>query len=113
LKDAADRFISKAKAKKKKTKPKKSKKSVLTPYQKQSRDFLKSRAWREVRYKALLLHGKKCQCCGAKPPSIILHVDHIKCRYQFPKLKLEISNLQILCEACNIGKGAWDSTDHR
>lgn len=49
--------------------------------------------------------------CGQKKGFI--HVDHIKPRSIFPSLELDISNLQILCEACNLGKGAWDQTDWR
>lgn len=82
-------------------------------YTERSKAFFVSRSWRELRYKALIKHGKKCQCCGAKPPAIILHVDHVKPRSKFPELELDINNLQILCEQCNMGKGAWDQTDHR
>jgi len=39
-----------------------------------------------------------------------LHVDHIKPRHLFPDLELVKSNLQVLCEDCNLGKGAWDQT---
>lgn len=72
--------------------------------------FYKSREWREVRYRALLLHGKKCMCCGATGR---LHVDHVMPRSKYPALQLDINNLQVLCEDCNIGKGSWDETDHR
>lgn len=77
-------------------------------------DFYLSDAWREVRYRALALHGGACQCCGARPTAgHPLHVDHIKPRSRFPELALELSNLQILCEDCNLGKGARDQTDWR
>lgn len=77
-------------------------------------DFLDSKEWRRVRYQALRLHGGRCQLCGdrallGKP----LHVDHIKPRSRFPELALDINNLQILCEDCNKGKGASDTTDWR
>ena len=75
--------------------------------------FFASREWRELRYRALLKHGKKCQCCGAKPPLVVLHVDHVKPRAKYPDLELSLDNLQVLCEECNMGKGAWDQTDHR
>lgn len=80
-----------------------------------SRSFFSSEAWRKLRYKALQANGAKCQCCGntaissGKP----LHVDHIKPRFKYPELELELSNLQILCEDCNLGKGVWDETDWR
>jgi hypothetical protein len=76
--------------------------------------FYETRAWRELRYKALVTYGAKCKCCGAtRADGKTLHVDHIKPRSRFPHLALTLSNLQVLCEDCNIGKGAWDHTDWR
>lgn len=49
-----------------------------------------------------------CQYCGAHPPSVILHVDHIH------PVSLggtnEIDNLITACEPCNLGKGARSLT---
>lgn len=73
--------------------------------------FYKTREWRTVRYQALVKHGKKCQCCGTVKG--LLHVDHVKPRSKYPELELDINNLQILCEACNIGKSNTDETDWR
>jgi 5-methylcytosine-specific restriction endonuclease McrA len=79
-----------------------------------SDEFLKSFEWRRLRMQALLKYGSKCMCCGATPDKgFVMNVDHIKPRKLFPALALEISNLQILCEACNHGKGNWDMTDWR
>lgn len=76
--------------------------------------FFSSREWKEVRYFALQRAGGACQCCGAKASDgIQLHADHIKPRYKFPHLALDPDNIQCLCGDCNIGKGAWDSTDWR
>jgi len=75
--------------------------------------FYWSEEWRVLRYKALLKHGKRCQCCGATSEDSKLHVDHVKPRSKYPSLELRLDNLQILCEDCNKGKGAWDQTDHR
>ena len=76
--------------------------------------FYDSREWLEVRYSALKLHGGHCQCCGALPgPGNPLQVDHIKPRSRVPELELDLSNLQVLCRSCNLGKGAWDQTDWR
>lgn len=72
--------------------------------------FYDSREWRTLRYKALKLHGAKCQLCGDTGK---LHVDHIKPRFKFPELELRLDNLQVLCEDCNLGKGAWDQSDWR
>lgn len=74
-------------------------------------EFYESKEWKELRYKAILTHGRICQCCGATDKPI--HVDHIKPRAKYPSLELNLENLQILCENCNIGKGGWDETDWR
>lgn len=76
--------------------------------------FYDSRAWMEIRYFALVLAAGKCQCCGkSKKDGATLHVDHIKPRFTHPGLSLDVNNLQVLCRDCNLGKGAWDSTDWR
>ena len=70
--------------------------------------------WRSLRYEAFKKYGNKCQCCGASPETgAVLHVDHIKPKSKFPELEYEISNLQILCEDCNLGKSNRDDTDWR
>ena len=75
------------------------------------KDFYKTREWRDVRYKALVRFGKKCQACGETNGYI--HVDHILPRSKYPERELDIENLQVLCEACNIGKSNTDTTDWR
>lgn len=77
--------------------------------------FFSSREWRELRYKAFKLHGAACQCCGAtaKSSGNALHCDHVKPRHTHPELEWDLGNLQILCQDCNLGKGAWDQTDWR
>ena len=77
--------------------------------------FYKSEAWRKLRYRALSLYGNACQCCGATTASSgsPLHVDHIKPRSFYKSLELDINNLQILCEDCNLGKSNEDATDWR
>ena len=67
-------------------------------------DFYQSREWLELRYQVLIYHGRRCMCCGATNKEAKLHVDHIKPRSLYPKLELTFSNLQVLCEACNLGK---------
>ena len=42
-----------------------------------------------------------------------MNVDHIKPRKKFPELALVEDNLQVLCGACNHGKGNWDQTNWR
>ena len=73
-------------------------------------DFYDSEAWRMLRYQALKRSNKRCELCGATSK---LHVDHIKPRSRYPELALRLDNLQVLCRDCNLGKGAWDSTDWR
>jgi len=65
--------------------------------------------------KVLTKRGARCECCGASPKDgvTIINVDHIKPRRDFPELALVESNLQVLCDACNHGKGNWDQTDWR
>ncbi len=76
--------------------------------------FLQSYAWRALRMVVLTKQGARCQCCGATPKDgIRLNVDHIKPRRRYPELALVESNLQVLCEPCNHGKGNWDQTDWR
>ena len=100
-------------AAKKRKEEKRAKKSSKYSY-KSSNAFYDSREWRTLRYSALKLHGAKCQCCNAtREDGVKLHVDHIKPRSKYPELELELSNLQILCEDCNLGKSAWDQTDWR
>lgn len=76
--------------------------------------FYSSTEWRQVRYLALKLSEGCCMCCGTRASrGSPLHVDHIVPRWRRPDLSLSLANLQILCEDCNIGKGAWDETDWR
>lgn len=77
-------------------------------------DFYDTDEWRALRYQALKLYGARCQCCGATPtPGNPMHVDHIKPRSKYPELELALSNLQILCRPCNLGKSNKDETDWR
>jgi len=80
-----------------------------------SRSFLTSSGWRRVRMLAFVRYGNRCQCCGASPSDgvTVLNVDHVKPRATHPELALNVDNLQVLCAACNHGKGNWDSTDWR
>lgn len=83
-------------------------------------EFYKSWEWRTLRMKVLKFHGHRCQSCGATPANydaagnpVRIVVDHIKPVRRFWDLRLDPSNLQVLCDECNQGKGAWDETDHR
>jgi 5-methylcytosine-specific restriction endonuclease McrA len=74
-------------------------------------NFYLSEKWRGLRYQALKAQGRICALC--RNPEGIMHVDHIKPRSKYPELELEITNLQILCADCNLGKSNIDETDWR
>ena len=97
----------------KKTKKKRKRTGVKPtgPKAPRSTKFYRSPEWLELRYKALVRYGRKCMCCGTE--DAVFHVDHIKPRSKYPQLALDFNNLQILCEACNLGKSNKDETDFR
>lgn len=78
-------------------------------------EFYASQSWKALRYKALHASNGRCALCGrsAAEHGVVLHVDHIKPRSLHPDLALELTNLQVLCEDCNMGKGNRDDTDWR
>lgn len=83
-------------------------------------EFYKSWDWRTLRMEVLKEFGSACQCCGATPgmkdatgSPVRICVDHIKPISKHWHLRLDRSNLQILCDECNQGKGNWDETDFR
>jgi hypothetical protein len=73
--------------------------------------FYHSYEWHRLRYSVLKEYGRKCMCCGETTGT--MHVDHIKPLRQHWELRLDRSNLQVLCDDCNHGKGNWDTTDFR
>jgi hypothetical protein len=76
--------------------------------------FYESSSWLDVRYRALKRENGYCQCCGSRgTPDNPIQVDHIKPRSRFPHLQLALSNLQVLCRHCNLGKSNSDWTDWR
>lgn len=59
---------------------------------------------KKLRFEVFKRDGFVCQYCGATPPRVVLHVDHIH-----PVSKgggNHIDNLITACEPCNIGKSA-------
>ena len=79
--------------------------------------FYRSARWRRLRYDVLKERGRRCEACGRTPAfgldGIVINVDHIKPRRKYPRLAYEKSNLQVLCNECNHGKGNRDETDWR
>lgn len=116
-------------AKKAKTETAKLTRITKTPIQKRPRSapsddmkqaFYRSWDWRTLRMEVLKTFGHRCQACGSTPKDTAMDgspvkivVDHIKPLSQFWNLRLDRSNLQVLCDECNMGKGAWDQTDYR
>lgn len=85
-----------------------------------TKSFYASWEWRRLRMEVLMEHGHRCQSCGATPKDVTISgagvrivVDHIKPLLKFWHLRLDRNNLQVLCDECNMGKGAWDDTDYR
>ncbi|WP_019652243.1 HNH endonuclease [Variovorax atrisoli] len=59
---------------------------------------------KKLRFEVFKRDAFTCQYCGAHPPNVLLHVDHIN-----PVAnggKNDIDNLVTSCEPCNLGKGA-------
>lgn len=82
--------------------------------------FYKSWDWRKARFAVLQRYGYTCMCCGAKKGDMTAQgievrivVDHIKPLSRYWHLRLDACNLQVLCDECNMGKGAHDETDFR
>jgi HNH endonuclease len=79
--------------------------------------FYRSHRWRRARIDALEGNRERygaltCECCLTHATEQ-WHVDHIRPRSSHPVLALEPMNLQVLCAACNLGKGIRYATDWR
>jgi hypothetical protein len=59
---------------------------------------------KKVRFEVFKRDAFSCQYCGATPPAVILHVDHINPVSKGGKNNID--NLVTSCNTCNIGKGA-------
>lgn len=94
--------------------------SAAAPAKDEKAEFYLSWDWRTLRMKVLQQYGARCMCCGATPEHktvggepVAIVVDHIKPLSKYWDLRLERGNLQVLCQECSQGKGAWDETDYR
>ena len=79
--------------------------------------FYRSYKWRRLRVDALEANRERygmlaCECCGMME-GCSFHVDHIYPRSTHPELALDPANLQVLCDACNVGKGTAYTTNWR
>lgn len=81
-------------------------------------EFYRSYRWRRLRIdvleenRAAFGGGLTCECCGDHDAARY-HVDHIYPRSSHPELALIADNLQVLCDACNIGKATHYTTNWR
>ena len=83
------------------------------PTESMIREFYASWEWKRLSYDVKLERGRVCECCGARPPQVVIHTDHVKPLRLFWHLRLNRRNMQVLCEDCNMGKGSRDQTDFR
>ena len=79
--------------------------------------FYTSSEWKKTRL--IVIESVKLTnsyCCKVCESTIKLCVDHIKPLRYFWDLRLDINNLQILCDECNLEKSSiieWSLTEHR
>jgi hypothetical protein len=81
--------------------------------EKQFSAFYQSKEWKELRNKLFELHENTCVVCGLTHS---LRGDHIKPVRTHWELRLDINNLQILCDECNREKGSkiyWTLEEHK
>lgn len=76
-----------------------------------SNNFYNSEQWVGLKTKVLKHYGRTCMKCNAK--NVEMHVDHIKPRSKYPKLELDVGNLQVLCKSCNKAKSNKNEIDYR
>lgn len=91
-----------------------------TPTRVDKRRFYDSWEWRMLRMDVLQKYGRRCQCCGATPADtdvsgrpVKIVVDHIEPISKRWDLRLEFSNLGVLCDECNQGKSNRSGPKYR
>lgn len=88
--------------------------SPKTPKVDKVTKFYDSWAWKKLSYSIRKKRGNKCECCGATPQhGSRIVADHIKPVRKYWHLRLNPTNIQVLCHDCNMGKGGKDTTDWR
>ena len=86
------------------------KRQPASPKAKASADFYRGWEWKKARFITIKRYGPTCMCCGSTERIV---VDHILPRRKRPDLELDLENLQVLCNDCNMGKSWDDTTDFR
>ena len=75
------------------------------------------RAWRAMRDRLVIERGGRCEACGrtvvlrqaeASRGRPVAHVDHIVAVAERPDLRLEPTNLRVLCAPCHNARTARD-----
>lgn len=61
------------------------------------------RQWAQLRREVFKRYGRRCMRCGSVTGE--MHVDHIKPWRNFPNLRYDVNNLQVLCRTCHEWKG--------
>lgn len=77
------------------------------------KSFYASWEWKRLSFDVKQERGRTCECCGATAPQVKIITDHIKPLRRYWHLRLDKSNMQVLCDDCNMGKGSRDETDFR
>jgi 5-methylcytosine-specific restriction endonuclease McrA len=78
------------------------------------REFLNSDEWRRLRYDVLRQTGGTCCLCGrSRKGGVVIHVDHVVPASVDWSRRMDVTNLQSLCEDCNLGKSNSYSDDWR
>jgi 5-methylcytosine-specific restriction endonuclease McrA len=89
-------------------------KCTLAPSQDEIDAFYQSWEWKRLRYDFIKDRERRCQCCNASAADgVKIVVDHRWPVRRYWDLRLDRSNLQLLCDDCNMGKGSRDTTDWR
>lgn len=89
--------------------PKQQKNNIHKSYKNKAQAFYTSQEWRNIRYEVLKKYNGKCALCGrSAKDGVVLHVDHIIPLSKNWNKRLDINNLQVLCEDCNLGKSNKD-----
>lgn len=84
--------------------------TLIPEKEKTSKEFYASLEWKKVRYDVLKESNGRCCLCGrSAKDGVVLQVDHIVPLSKDWSKRLDKSNLQVLCEDCNLGKSNRDS----
>lgn len=66
-------------------------------------NFYNSKTWKIIKEQVYKTLTHMCPVCGAEENLV---VDHIKPIRHYPNLIVDMNNLQILCDDCNLEKGS-------